>query len=272
MNPLNANDAIGVFDSGVGGLSVVQHILELLPNETINYVADSAYAPYGLKEASFIRARAEKICEFLISQNVKAIVVACNTATAAAIQELRARFTIPIIGMEPAVKPAAIHTDSCVIGILATESTLCSHQFDSLIKRFGSHVKVVSQAGHGLVELIEKGQRDSAETQQLLANYLHPMLEQGADILVLGCTHYPFLKTPITAIVDGKMKIIDTGFAVARHLRNRLTELKLLANTVVPNPAIKIWTSGDPAGQRQVIEAIFPAAVEINSLPEQWLK
>jgi glutamate racemase len=190
------SDPIGVFDSGVGGLTVLREIRRELPQEALLYVADSGHAPYGDKPHQAIIARSLAISEFLIGQGAKAIVVACNTATAAAVSELRARYSLPIVAMEPAVKPAVARTRSGVVGVLATSQTAASHRFVQLLGRFNVGAEVLVQPCPGLVERIEAGDLDGGTTRALVADYLTPLLEQGADTLVLGCTHYPIL-TPL---------------------------------------------------------------------------
>lgn len=219
---------IGVFDSGVGGLSVLRHMRALLPAENFFYVADSAYAPYGERTPEFICERSLHIANFLIGKGIKALVVACNTATAAAVQTLRERLTIPVIAMEPGVKPAVEMTRSNVVGVLATAGTLESARFFSLVNRYAGEVEIVTQPCAGLVERIEANDLNSVETLQLLRSYLDPLLKRGADVIVLGCTHYPFLREQIENIVGDNIAIIDTGSAVARELKRRLAQEELL--------------------------------------------
>ena len=234
---------IGVFDSGVGGLSVLRHLRALLPAEDFVYVADSGYAPYGERSPEFIRERSLHIAEFLVREGVKAIVVACNTATAAAVHELRARLTIPVIAMEPGIKPAVEMTRSGVVGVLATAGTLESARFFSLVSRYAGDVEIITQPCAGLVERIEANDLDSADTLALLRGYLDPLRARGADAIVLGCTHYPFLCAQIEAIVGDGVAIIDTGPAVARELKRRL-ELEKLANLDARAGGERFWTSG----------------------------
>lgn len=229
MQPVaNALSPIGIFDSGIGGLSVLRHIREHLPHEHLLYFADSQHAPYGAKSADFIIERSRALTEFLLAQGAKAIVVACNTATAAAIQTLRQEFTLPIIGMEPAVKPAAAATKTGVIGVLATTGTLKSAQFAALLANYGQHIQVVTQACVGLVECVERGDLDSASTRALVRQYVTPLLNAGADTIVLGCTHYPFVRSIIAEVAGPEVSLIDTGAAVARHLEHRLQEAELI--------------------------------------------
>lgn len=213
---------IGVFDSGIGGLSVLQEIQKLLPHEHLIYVADAAHAPYGDKPLSFIEERCLILSDFFVHQNVKAIVVACNTASSAALKTLRARYTLPIIGMEPAVKPAVLQTKTGVIGVMATTRTLNSEKFSYLVERFGTNVKVATQACPGLVEKIEAGELSTPETKDLVEKYVRPLVAQGADHIVLGCTHYPFIADLIAKIAGRSVTIIDPSPAVAREVMRQL--------------------------------------------------
>lgn len=245
---------IGVFDSGVGGLSVLRHIREQLPAEDLLYVADSANAPYGAKSAEWIQARSLELAEFLLGQGAKALVIACNTATAAAAALLRERYVIPIVGMEPAVKPAVAATRSGVVGVLATSGTLKSARFAALLDNHCQGVRVVTQAAHGLVECVERGDTDTPQTRELLWKYLAPLLDAGADTIVLGCTHYPFLLEPIRALVGDQVAIIDTGAAVARQLRRRLEAEGLLGRG---QGHARFWSSGDVDSGRRVIARLW---------------
>jgi glutamate racemase len=251
----NKDAPIGVFDSGVGGISVLKHIQKALPNESVIYYADSHYAPYGNQSPVFIIERARYLTEFLISKGAKAIVVACNTATAAAVSTLRQHYQLPIIGMEPAVKPAVAITKTGVIGVLATSGTLKSAQFAALLEHYGHHVQVVTQACHGLVEAIERGEIDTASTITLLRSYVQPLLDANADVIVLGCTHYPFVTTQIESIVAGKAALIDTGEAVARQLRKRLIEEDLL--TLSSEPNLTFWSNSHSPDARQIIAGLW---------------
>jgi glutamate racemase len=217
------NHPIGLFDSGIGGSSIWSAIHELLPNESTIYLADSKNAPYGEKSKEEIIALSIKNTEFLLERGAKIIVVACNTATTNAIKELRAKYDIPFIGIEPAIKPAAIHSKTQTVGILATKGTLSSELFNKAVEIY-QDTKIVEQIGHGLVELIENGQIDSNEMNQLLHSYLEPMIEANIDFLVLGCSHYPYLIPQIKKILPAHIKIIDSGEAVARQTQKILQE------------------------------------------------
>lgn len=256
---------IGIFDSGVGGLSVLRHLREQLPHEQLLYVADSAYAPYGGKSPQEIQARSLAIAEFLVDQGAKALVVACNTATVAAIAVLRARFSLPVIGMEPAVKPAVAATRSGVVGVLATTGTLQSAQFAALLESYGKNVQVVTQGCPGLVECVERGELDSIQTRALLQCYLAPLLAAGADTLVLGCTHYPFLRPLIEELTEGRITLIDTGAAVARQVERRLQEAGV-RNKGTAAGSLKFWTSGDPVQGQSVMGMLWGAAT-VDPLP-----
>jgi glutamate racemase len=252
---------IGVMDSGVGGISVLKHIHELLPYEKLLYVADSKHAPYGNKTHDEIRARCFEIADFLISQGIKALVVACNTATAAAIDAMRAKYTLPIIGMEPAVKPAAEASKNGIIGVLATVGTLKSAQFAALLESYGRNVKVVTQACVGLVECIERGEQDTPETKALIKQYTTPLLAERADTIVLGCTHYPFVKDVIRDIVGNEISLIDTGAAVAKQLKNKLEENGLIS-ALQQKSEVHFWTNSEAGNASQVTEKLWGAPVK----------
>lgn len=237
---LSPASPVGVFDSGVGGLSVLQHIHAALPAEDLLYFADSGNAPYGGKSEDEIVVRSLAIAEFLMQYRAKALVVACNTATAAAIKALRARYPdMPIVGIEPGLKPAAALSKSGIIGVLATQRTLASEKFRLLREQIGaaSGVSFLLQACTGLADQVEKGELRSAETARLLHRYIAPLLEQGADTLVLGCTHYPFVR-PLIEEIAGRLNgqgvtVVDTGQPVARHLARLLGERGLIRTDAV---------------------------------------
>lgn len=232
---LHNSAPIGVFDSGIGGLSVLKHIRACLPREDLLYFADSGFAPYGGRPEEEIVARSLAIAEFLMQYDVKALVVACNTATAAAIKALRARYpSLPVVGVEPGLKPAAALTKSGTVGVLATKRTLASEKFKLLHEQIGtaSKVRFLPQACIGLADQVEKGELQSAATAQLLHGYIEPLIAEGADTLVLGCTHYPFVRPLIEDIVGRisptPVSIVDTGEPIARQLMRLLTERGLL--------------------------------------------
>ena len=262
---LNKNNPIGVFDSGVGGISVLKHIHALLPHENLIYVADSANAPYGNKTPEFIQQRTLEIADFLIKQGAKALVIACNTATAAAAETLRAIYALPIIGMEPAVKPAAAATKNGVIGVLATVGTLKSAQFAALLESYGRNVKVVTEACVGLVECIERGELNHDSTKALIQQYCQPLLDEGADTIVLGCTHYPFVRPLIEQLVGENIAIIDTGAAVAKQLQKKLAEQDMLMTTH-QLAQVEFWTNSEASNAEQVIEQFWNGNASVLKL------
>lgn len=225
------NNPIGLFDSGIGGVTIWKSIHQLMPNENTIYLADSINAPYGQKSEDEITALCFKNVNFLLKLNVKIIVVACNTATTNSIAAMRKNFDIPFIGIEPAIKPAATNSKTQTIGILATKGTLNSALFSKSLAAY-KHIKIIEQIGHGLVQLIENGDADSPEMKELLQTYLQPMIDQNIDYLVLGCSHYPFLISQIRAILPPHVFIIDSGEAVAKQT------LKILETTVGVNDGL----------------------------------
>jgi glutamate racemase len=238
------NNPIGLFDSGIGGTSIWKEIHELLPNEDTIYLADSKNAPYGQKSKEEIIQLSIKNTEFLLNQNCKMIVVACNTATTNAIKELRAKYDVPFIGIEPAIKPAALNSQNHTIGILATQGTLNSELFHQAAEKFND-TKIIEQIGHGLVPLIENGDINSPEMNELLHSYLEPMIAANIDYLVLGCSHYPYLIPQIEKILPSHIKIIDSGEAVARQTKNVLWE-KVGTNLENHQGKTKFYVNADP--------------------------
>jgi len=238
-------------------------IRQQLPWEDIVYVADSAHTPYGNKSQEFIGQRAIAIVEFLLSQNVKAVVVACNTATVSAIAQLRQQFDIPIVGMEPGVKPAAELSVSGVVGVLATTQTLQSASFLTLVSRFAQHRKVVAQACPGLVEQVEDRDLTSLKTQTLLQTYLKPLLEKGADNIVLGCTHYAFLAPLIEKLIQGRASIINTNEAVAKEVSRRLQNARLLEGQS-RQPHTQFFSSASSDKLKQAVSYYWGKEVEVQ--------
>ena len=256
------NAPIGVFDSGVGGLSVLRAIHAQLPHEALHYVADSGHAPYGDKSPAFIQERAEKVVGFLQSKGVKAVVVACNTVTGLSISQLRQHFpTLPIVAIEPAVKPAVALTHSRTVGVLATRNTVASPGLARLIEQHAQGVQVLAQACPGWVEFVEHGEWDTPEALQAVRQQVQPLLDQGADVLALGCTHYPFLRDAIEAVAGPGVHIIDPAPAVARELARRLGADGLLA-TAAPTQAssIQFWTTGTLETVRPVVERLWQSS------------
>jgi glutamate racemase len=221
---------IGFFDSGIGGTSIWKEVHQLLPNESTIYLADSKNAPYGQKSKEKIIEFSIKNTEFLLNKNAKIIIVACNTATTNAISTLRKKYDIPFIGIEPAIKPAGLITKTKKIGVLATQGTIQSDLFEKTSLSLDTTIKIIEQVGEGLVDLIEKGEIESKQMQKLLYKYLNPMIEKNIDALVLGCSHFPYLIPHIKDIIGNKIKIIDSGSAVARQTKKILTRLDILQN------------------------------------------
>ena len=242
---------IGLFDSGVGGTSIWNEIHNLLPNENTIYLADSKNAPYGQKSKEEIIDLSFKNTEFLLNQNCKIIVVACNTATTNAIKELRTKYDVPFIGIEPAIKPAALQSKPQTIGILATKGTLNSELFHKSVANHPD-VKIIEQIGHGLVQLIENGDIDSAEMEELLKSYLNPMVEKNIDYLVLGCSHYPYLIPQIKKIIPPKIKIIDSGEAVAKQTQKILEQNNLLNLSKRKSSQI-FYTNSEPEDLKNIL-------------------
>jgi glutamate racemase len=238
------NKPIGIFDSGVGGTSILKEIHALLPNEAIIYLADSENAPYGNKSESEIIQLSIKNTEFLLNNACKLIVVACNTATTNAISYLRSTYDVPFIGIEPAIKPAALNTNTKAIGILATKGTLSSALFHKTSDLYAHNIKVIERVGEGIVPLIESGKLDSQEMVDLLKIHIAPMLKQNIDYLVLGCTHYPYLIPMLSKMLPKHVKIIDSGLAVAKQTKNILVNHDLL-NQTSKKGIVNLYTNGD---------------------------
>ncbi|WP_299106934.1 glutamate racemase [uncultured Winogradskyella sp.] len=256
-----SNNPIGIFDSGIGGTSIFKEIHALLPNENCIYLADSVNAPYGNKSKEEIVELSVKNTEFLINKGSKIIVVACNTATTNAIDFLRENYNIPFIGIEPAIKPAALNTKTKAIGILATKGTLSSQLFHKTTDLYASGIKVIEQVGEGIVPLIESGKVDSGQMQLLLERYLKPMLEQNIDFLVLGCTHYPYLIPMLSKMLPSEVEIIDSGLAVAKQTQSVLASNDLL-NSSVSKPRIKLFSNGDVS----VLDTILNSKFDVSYL------
>ncbi|GLB51034.1 glutamate racemase [Neptunitalea chrysea] len=229
-----SNSPIGLFDSGIGGLTIWKEVVNLLPYENTIYLADSKNAPYGEKSKEDILALSIKNTEYLIKQGCKLIVVACNTATTNAIDYLRANYNIPFIGIEPAIKPAALQTKNQSVGILATKGTLSSHLFSTTSSIYASNINVTEQIGEGIVDLIEQGKLHSEEMTLLLNKYIQPMIDANIDYLVLGCTHYPYLIPQLQQLLPDNVTIIDSGKAIAKQTKKIISELALF-NTNTTN-------------------------------------
>jgi len=247
---------IAIFDSGVGGLSIAKCIAEQLPSEHLIYFADSLHAPYGDKPAEFIQQRVNHIAAQLIQQNAKALVIACNTATVNAIDQLRKRIDIPVIGVEPAIKPASQQTKTGKVGILVTSATAKNQRFISLVNRFTSDIEVYIQPCPGLMNVVEQGMINSEHSKQLLLKYINPLLAKQVDTLVLGCTHYPFLTGQIREIVNHKLNVMETAEPVTRELLRQLTQHNLLSENT-------------QQGEQQFFSSLFSTELE-NTFSQLW--
>jgi glutamate racemase len=248
---------IGIFDSGVGGLSVTRAIQSLLPNVPILYVGDQYHVPYGSKPVTEIKQFSKAITEFLFAKGAKLIVVACNTASAAALHYLRETYPqVPFVGMEPAVKPAAETTRSGVVGVLATPATFQGDLYASVAERFAQHVTVMTDTCPGLVQQIEAGQLESPLTRQILTKALNPMLTAGADTIVMGCTHYPFVIPLIQQIAGPNVRVIDPAPAIARQTERLLITRGWVNREAQPQPA-RFFTTGDAAEMQGFIRSVL---------------
>lgn len=273
--PIARNAPIGVFDSGIGGLSVLRHICAAAPDESLLYFADSGFAPYGGKPEEVIVARSLGIAEFLLQQGAKALVVACNTATAASIKAVRARYpNLPVVGVEPGLKPAAAATRSKTVGVLATQRTLGSEKFNTLRLQVeaASGARFLPQACIGLADQVEKGELHTSETLALLQRYVAPLLDEGADTLVLGCTHYPFVLPAIEQIIaqttPREIAIVDTGEAVARQLL-RLLEQHGLRGGDVQTGSLRAFTTGSRTALAGAFDRLLHLRPEIAEVALQ---
>ena len=261
-----ASGPIGIFDSGVGGLSVLAALRKLLPNENVIYLADQAHVPYGSRSLAQVRAFSEGITRYFLTQDTKLIVVACNTASAAALHHLRQAFLgIPFVGMEPAVKPAAESTRSGVVGVLATPATFQGELYASVIERFAAGVRVLQDTCPGLVMEIDAGSLDTPKVHSILEAALKPMLAEGIDTVVLGCTHFPFVIPMIEDIVGPEVRVIDPSPAIARQVERLLVANNLRSDD--PNPGqVRNLTTGDPAQLAGLLPRLIGSPAEVNNL------
>lgn len=264
------NNSIGVIDSGVGGISVLKCIRENLPHENLIYVADSKFAPYGEKTIEEITSRVLTVFDFLNKQEIKSVVIACNTATAASIGVVRDKFDYPIIGMEPAVKPASLMSKNKVVGVLATSGTLLSVKFSALLEHHGNDIHFITQPCFGLVELVEQGDLESSVLHALLKKYINPLLQQNIDTLVLGCTHYSFLKPAIQKLMPDYIRIVETGDAVAKYLKRVLIEKNLL-NQNSTSGVIDFWTNSLDQNADKVIASLWGSDLKSFQYKGLWI-
>lgn len=247
------NSPIGIFDSGLGGLSVLNEVRKTIPNESIIYFGDSAWCPYGVRKADEIQQRVFQVTDFLIEQGCKLIIVACNSATIAAVEALRATYPLPFIGMEPGVKPAAKLTKSGIVGILATEASLAGEKFHRLVDTHAGDIKVITRPCPSFVELVEAGEISGDHARKIIEGEILPLLDTGADVLVLGCTHYPFLRPLIKDISGPGVAIVDTSNAVAIQAKN------ILQNKCAPaTPSFQIYTSGSLEHLERILPMLCP--------------
>ena len=266
MNCMDARGPIGIFDSGVGGLSVLRALRQELPSEVLLYFADQGHVPYGPRSPGAVRAFSETITRFLLVQGAKLIVVACNTASAAALHPLRQTFPeVSFVGMEPAVKPAAEHTRSAVVGVLATPATFQGALYASVVERFANGVRLLQDTCPGLVVEIEAGNLDAAAPRAILEKALRPMLAQGIDTVVLGCTHYPFVIPLIKEIVGPRVRVIDPAPAVARQAARLLERHGLRNPDTLPGRG-RYVTSGDPARLEALLSLLIGEEGEVEAV------
>lgn len=257
---------VGIFDSGVGGLSVLREIRAALPAESIDYIADSANAPWGDKSPEFVRDRGLRLGGFLVEQGVKAIVIGSNTGTAGSAEALRGTLSVPVVGIEPGIKPAVAATRTRVVGAIVPRLVGGSDRLASLLGRYGGDVRVITQPVPGLVELIETADLESPELRRMVDGYVRPLVDQGADTLVLGSTHYVFLKPVLAELFGSRLTLIETGAAVARQL-GRVLEERGLAAASGSTVTERFWTTGDPARSQRVISKLLGRDVEVSPLP-----
>jgi glutamate racemase len=265
----HSGSPIGIFDSGVGGVSVLRAIREQMPEESVIYFGDQGHIPYGPRPLEQIRSFSEAITNFLLERNAKIIVVACNTASAAALKYLRERFaTVQFVGMEPAVKPAAEHTQTGKVGVLATPATFQGALYASVVERFANGVELFQDTCPGLVQQIEQGNLSGKTARKILEDALLPMLQKNIDTVVLGCTHYPFVIPLIQQVVGDKVRVIDSAPAVAKQTL-RLLEARGLKNKSESNEGVKFYTSGDPEALRSLLPGLLGESGEVRWV--EWL-
>ena len=267
---IQSKSPIGIFDSGVGGVSVLRAIREQMPGESVIYFGDQGHIPYGPRSMEQIRNFSEAITNFLLEKNAKIIVVACNTASAAALKYLREKFPdVEFVGMEPAVKPAAEHTQTAKVGVLATPATFQGALYTSVVERFANGVELFQNTCPGLVQQIEQGHLDGEETRRILEDALLPMLEKNIDTVVLGCTHYPFVIPLIQRIVGDNVRVIDPAPAVAKQT-GRLLETKEMRASSESKDEVNFYTSGNPAQLKSLLPKLLGESGEVERI--EWLE
>ena len=260
---------IGIFDSGVGGLSVLRAVRAQMPEESVIYFGDQGHIPYGPRPMEQIRDFSEAITNFLLSRDAKIIVVACNTASAAALKYLREKFPdVPFVGMEPAVKPAAETTQTGKVGVLATPATFQGALYASVVERFANGVELFQNTCNGLVQQIEQGNLHGSETRKILEDALSPMLEKNIDTVVLGCTHYPFVIPLIQEIVGEKVRVIDPAPAVAKQVK-RLLDAGGMRNDSSERGDVRFYTSGDPDVLKSLLPVLLGEGGEVERV--EWV-
>ena len=266
---MTTHDApIGVFDSGLGGLSVLDAMRARLPSESMIYIADSGHAPYGEKTDAFIRQRSKAIADWFVARGAKMLVVACNTATTHAIRHLRDTLSIPIVGVEPGIKPAALATTSGIVGVLVTAATLRSERLKTLIAEHDTRCRFVCQAGHGLVEQIENGHLNGAVIDDLLIRYLTPMAQAGADTVILGSTHFALLVPAIRRLFGNRFTLIETGTAVARRVEALMAEQGLAARVNDEGRyGVEFFSTAQSAQQREALLAVVAGLATSDARP-----
>lgn len=252
------NPKIGILDSGLGGLSVLNEVRKALPSESLVYFGDSAWCPYGARHPEEIQRRVFKVTDFLVGQGCELIIVACNSATIAAVEALRAAYPLPFVGMEPGVKPAVSLTKTGIVGVLATEASLAGEKFHRLVTDHSHGVKIITRPCPNFVELVERGELRGTRARRIVEEETLPLVEAGADVLVLGCTHYPFLRSLIQEVAGPAVEVLDTGAAVARHAASKIDN---------PSPAgfpaeYRIVTSGDPGHLEKLFPSLCPEIPE----------
>jgi glutamate racemase len=259
---------IGVFDSGVGGLSILREITSVLPDESILYLADQRWSPYGRMTIEEVRDRSLQIASGLIAAGAKTVVVACNSASAAGLYLMRQEYPgTPFVGLEPAVKPAALQSSTGVVGVLATQATFQGELFASVVDRHAANVTVIPQVGTGLAGLVEQDRSGTSEARELLADYLQPLLDSGMDTLVLGCTHYPFLIEDIRAVVGETVAIVDPSPAVARQVVRVLGDAGIVASQG-SGSRVEYATTGDSERFAYMIERLLGETARPE--PSRW--